>query len=465
MKLQKIKANKLYILLVLIGLTYIFRNIFELINIKFWMHDSAFYFSDYTGKLKEEGRWINYFLFNGIREINPLFSIFVHMLCLGYFSYKISNNIVKNEKISLMFSLAVISIPNFYSQIVWPVTSLPAFLFLFSLPYLSNKLSKNKLFLISGIIFFGTFSNLYFLLPLIYLPEFYSKEFSLKNSVQFIKEIILPWVVCFLIGYISANIITYLVTKQFITLASWRNPKPINSISQLAKNFDRVSNYFYRDLNQIIKSLGKINSIFLLFFGFMIIQKNKIYYIISCILVILALYVTTLYHGIEIAERTSLVSWIGIIFLILLNKIKFDKDGIINIILCLIVTISFARSSYKNIHNHSFLTQVYEKELVNGKLKLEPYKYNRVIILITDKEMNRLTSLISQREDLKVFGGMEGLYEIRRTIIPLLKSKGFTRFGGKPNSIIEIDNTDGIFIKSIDSESNLIININQDFVK
>lgn len=465
MKLQKIKSNRLYVLLVLIGLTYIFRNIYELINIKFWMHDSAFYFANYIGKLKEEGRWINYLLFNVIREINPIVSILIHMLCLGYFSYKISNNIVKDEKISFMFSLAVISIPNFYSQIVWPVTSLPAFLFLFFLPYLSSKLSKIQLFLISSIIFFGTFSNYYFLLPLIYLPEFYSKEFSKENLIKFLKEIILPWVICFLIGYISANIITYLITGQLITLASWRKATPINSISQLVKNFEKISNYFYRDLKQIIKSLGKINSILLLFFGFMTIQKNKIYYITSCILVILALYVTTLYHGIAIAERTSLVTWIGIAFLFLLNKIKFDKDGTVNIILCLIVTISFARSSYKNIYNHSFLTQIYEKELINGKLKLEPHKYNKVIILITNKEINRLTSLISQREGLKVFGGMEGLDETRRTIIPLLKSKGFSRFGWSPKTVIKIDNSSDIFIKSIDTESNLIISINEDFIK
>lgn len=459
------RKNLFYIITFIVNIFYIIQNFIQLLNIKFWRHDAAFYFTNYLGKLKEEGRWINYFLFNFIREIPPLLSISIHLICLGYFIYKIAFNITKDNKLSIIFSMIVINIPGLYSQILWPVTSLPAYLFLGVLPHLSTKFSKNKIFLLSGVFFFGTFSNYYFLVPLLYLDEFYSKEVSWENCIYLIKKIVFPWIGCFLIGYIFSNLITYILANQFIVLAKWRKATPIDSFKQFILNYNKISNSFYRDLKRIIQSIGNITAIIIIITNIFSIKKNKIYYLFICVLSILGIYATTLYHGIHISERTSFIIWIGLLFMFLLNNNDiFNKKYKMNFMFCFIVSLAFARSTYKNLKWYSSLTQIYSKELEVGEIELTPYRYNKVIILADNKQISKLNNIICERNNLIPFGGLEGLDQVVRTLIPLLKSKGFNKIEVQyPKNTIE-NRKNQIFIKSVDEDSNLIIEINNNFL-
>ena len=62
---SKISITKTILLFsVVVVAVYFFISLyFQVVHINVWRHDSIVMLPDYLGKLREEGRWINYFLF------------------------------------------------------------------------------------------------------------------------------------------------------------------------------------------------------------------------------------------------------------------------------------------------------------------------------------------------------------------------------------------------------------------
>ncbi len=46
---------------------------FEAMSYGFWRHDDISYLYNYDVKLLQEGRWLNYLLFDGLKSVSPKF--------------------------------------------------------------------------------------------------------------------------------------------------------------------------------------------------------------------------------------------------------------------------------------------------------------------------------------------------------------------------------------------------------
>ena len=144
----------------------------QLLGVDVWRQDSMYYVESYKDKLISEGRWINKLFFPFLRIIPAQICILLSYLCLGYFVYAVCNNISGNRKYALAVSLLCLNIPVLSVQLEWPETILFAFLFLPLTVSEAKKIPDYLYFPIFSILFFGTFSAFYFLLPLLFLPQY-----------------------------------------------------------------------------------------------------------------------------------------------------------------------------------------------------------------------------------------------------------------------------------------------------
>jgi len=310
--------NYLYFTLLLFSIFLALSIFYDILQIHIYRHDALYYMPNaetyYQSKVQSEGRWINYIFFNLFTHIPGSFlSIFI-LVSFGYFIFTAIYKWSQNYYYVLIVSLLFIQIPSFYDLITWPSTVAPIFLVLFLSIFLQKRLNIFLYYILFGILFFGTMSNYYYLLPLLYLSYFNDNDW--KQNLKFVSFKLIPaWAIGFIIGYIITQLIIYLNFNHFMTLASWRGPHYIHSLHDLVENILRSINYLERDIKSIF-----INKWLVVLFIFSLIvattdRKKDLLFIPLGIfsLVVLIHYITVLPVGIYISPRTIVATWVGIL--------------------------------------------------------------------------------------------------------------------------------------------------------
>lgn len=450
--------------LILIALALTIRNLYGFARISFWRQDAIYYLGHYSGKLGTEGRWINFIVFYLLKFIPAILSISIHYFAIGFFSYKATMGITKNSGLSALVAFAVINMTPITNQLMWPVTTLPGYLFLGAIPFFYKKFSTWSLFAICGIAFFGTLSNYYFIIPILLLGDLleYTKDKDFKESIVFtVKQIVIPWVVGFLVGYIIANLITALMVGHFIELAEWRNSQPVDSFSQLITNVENIISYIIVEFKYLYNSLGYILIGVAVVMSLISFRVKKISYAIICMLVALSVFGSTVLDGILISHRTVVPFVMAMLFLVTLPKFRFSYKYIINIFLVFGIVISFSISSYERINWYRIVSNNYYDEIIEGIENYDPKDFDAVIILMGNDEVADFTRAIEIENDINKPEGIEGLYSRMRVIIPPLKELGYKNFYENPSDY-EFEKTydsDSKIIKKIDG-NNLVIYFN-----
>ena len=207
-------------------------NLKEIMLVQAWRHDTIYYLGTYTEKLKAEGRWINYFLFEFLKIIPAHASALLSILFFGGFAWIAANKILSWKK-SLLITLLFLQINPLWSIIHWPAVILPAHFFLFLCAFLSRKYRYEYILALACVLFHGTFNNLYHLIPLLFLSE-------IKTGRQLFRFFVF-WLLFYVFGFAIAEFMTYLITDQFIQPGLWRQPHYITSLSALLQNLKMIS--------------------------------------------------------------------------------------------------------------------------------------------------------------------------------------------------------------------------------
>ena len=231
--------EKVAVILLLTVLGSLLLKVFE---IQVWRHDAIMMFSDYFWKMRAEGRWINYFIFPLLQNVNPHFSIVVAEICVFYFAYVVAIRLISFKRIAFLFALLACQLPSLYSIIGWPITVMPSFLALAFFAYVSNKVQPSVVFILGGIVFFGLFNNFYNLLLLLYVGKISHSNIKKGISLLFL------WVVSYLIGYIFMLCVCKVLTGDWgLAIESWRKPNPIHSYSDLIDTITYIDSVYTID--------------------------------------------------------------------------------------------------------------------------------------------------------------------------------------------------------------------------
>lgn len=446
----------LVLLIILFGCLYS-----QVLDINVWRHDAAIYLISYLGKLQEEGRWINYYLFPIFKEIPPQIAIAICLICLFYISYTLAWRYSKQRTLSLLFALAVLQIQAFYSIIGWPNTVLPAFVFLAFFVWLSAYVPYFVIFILGGIVFFGTFNNFYNILPLLFLNKV--KNFNYKELFNFI----VTWVLCFCFGYIIMLIVLKIVTGQnSLSVADWRLPNPIHSIEDLFKNTNRVVQDLKYHINLSGRSIFYLSLIAVLvdlfqtskqkIDGIRNITTGKVFLYVIVISVSLSCYIQSIPMGLGVGARTAFPLFLSILFICL---VIYKNYNIFSVVLLLGFSLFSFWNNYQSIVFYTSITNNFLSEV--KKIDSSPSTTALVIFCMSDQDVARVESAFYRNLHLKNIHN-EG-FGARMRIQPAFWSAGYRNFVWDIASCpLDKEKTTSVFSYTI-KNGNLYIWIREDF--
>ncbi|MGK0654919.1 MULTISPECIES: hypothetical protein [unclassified Methylococcus] len=311
---------------------------------------------------------------------------------------------------SLLLSLLCLQIYPLYLQILWPATSLPAYLLLAFAALIASRLGIWKFYMLFGVLCFGTLSNIYYILPLLHLnlaDEGESKDDA--NTTLF--RILSAWGCGFALGYFSMLSILCLATGQLgLELAEWRQPHFVHSVKDIAENIDRSATYFLSHIQNIFSDY--IRTWILL--AAMAIQflwnKNKRHNITAIIslAIIAAHYVIILPTGIIYSTRTAMATWSGIICLAFMASSSEGTRWLWLSPLAVLLTFSFAKQNESALAWYSTITNYWKTALLEST-PLPPHQYNGLVFFSNDEEVGASVDMISIRYGVQQGMGFERL--------------------------------------------------------
>ena len=354
--------------------------LYNFYNINVWRHDCIRYITSYQIQLQSEGRWLVYTLFDALRLLNPTFVGILNIIFIYIFLYISFRNIL-DIKISVLAAMVSILVPSIYMINLWPLVSTCAFMLLVIASLLHNKINYVYFFLFFGILFNGTLSNFYFLLPLLFI-----------NNKNFIK-ILLLWILGFLIGYIISNCIVYYICGTFITLSEWRQPHVVSSIADLILSIKKETNYFIYHLTFFKNSLW----IFPFAFLFCVLKNIKKTYkqIIVILSVTLSVYAQAIPYTLAVSTRTIIPFFIGLIFLFFF---AFNKHRITTSIFSIIFASIFFVHTYNNITYYKTINDIWYRSFNDLNIDLDII--DSLVMLSSDEDIAKNEFLLAYRHKI-----------------------------------------------------------------
>lgn len=315
----------LVVLLCLFGALYL-----QVLDIHVWRHDALVMFSDYMGKLRAEGRWLNYIFFPFLKRMPPHGSIFLCLVCWGYFSYTVAKRYTSDIRLQWMYVLLSFQLPAFYSIIGWPSTVLSAFVILALGAYLADRMRPAGVFLIMGILLFGSFNNFYNLILLLYI-----KDFAQGNRAKIIR-LFAWWIACYLFGFFIMLVLTKLIGGHWgLAIDGWRHSRKVRSLNDLVINLNTV----WHSLKDNVTLVGKKVSLVLLGvcvllslaerFGKSSQCRHTGYAVLAVVAVLLAGYAQSVPYGLFVVSRTAVGLYAAVFTLVLILLCRYRNLGIL----------------------------------------------------------------------------------------------------------------------------------------
>ena len=383
------------------------------LDIEAWRHDMIRYFPDYTWKLVHDGRWLNYLLFDVLRKINAHFSFILCLALFGVYIAAVAHRVTGERIGAFAITLIALQSPSLYMQLLWPITLLPAFMVLASSIYFSKHTSPVWFFAIYGILFIGTMSYFYFLLPLLYTSIYVSRESEplIKRASNIVVKLILPWVFGFVVGYLFASFIVYLASGKWgIQIEAWRGPNPVKNLDSLSDNLEKISLFIKRDLHFILDTMGVVLAIVLiaLFLYTWWNRRDRIDYLIVPVAVFLAIYATTIPIGINIDTRSVVSVWVGLVFAFLVVPNISGKEMVVYSAIVLLLVLRIYKINHDNLTWYMGVTKTYKEETLKV-IEHSPSMYKGIVMLSGKKEFEQAVNNINEELQIKPNYGIKTL--------------------------------------------------------
>ena len=403
-----------------VGAIFLFINIKIIWEIDIWRHDYIGYTSTYLNKLVAEGRWINYILYSVIKVIPPHLSIVIRLVSFFLIIFLSAQAVSKDYKYSLILALAALQANSLYPELLWPNLITLGYVILAVAYACHAKVRPWVYFLVSGVILFGISSVLYFVIPLFFINRIYQSG----NRTKELVNILIAWIVFYIVGYIAAQAVTYILAERFFTLASWRHPNPPNSLDAIVINIKTTIRYFEYTAFRFSGVGFKMGYLFnTALLGYFLYQKKFWQGGLLCVFVSLSVYANALPFGIAISPRTCLPLWLGGLFLVFLWPEMSHKEKQFAYIGLLIFMLNFFPLNKNSLEWYKTMTNVLKTELALV-IPSPPEFTQEVRLKMKDRVLFERVNKIAQNLGLE--GDIEeGVGSSKRRLVPALRSLGY----------------------------------------
>lgn len=359
-------------------------------------HDEFNCLGGYNGKLETEGRWVNYMLFPFLSLLNPFFVLCFNYLMLGVFAFSLFRNYTE-KNVALIAAFVALALPPVCLLNQWPLTLCPSFSLLVLAGFARRQLKPLSFFMLFGILFNGVLSHFYFVLPLLFVYE---------KLTSFFK-ILLWWVLCYVVGFCVAELVTLALCGTFIHFADWREPHYIEGIDDVVRYVSMVR----ESLNLQLKMIGGagvfvfIGAILLLCLRVKKDFSRCMAVGICTVPVALAAYAQSFPAGLTVDSRTLLCLHFAVLFLIVLGM---HRNPVLISVCCLLfcgrlTQVNDRQTTVWNTIGNRWVQQMRE-------LPYEPAEVNALAMVSTDDDFKSnadrikknlaMYSYTPQREDV-----------------------------------------------------------------
>lgn len=387
----------------------------EILSISMWRQNAQMYMDGYFDKLVSEGRWVNYLVFPLLKQVNPHLSLTVSMMSLGYFSYKCALNHTGDIPFALAFAMAAVQVPSFHSIVGWPLVTLPTFVILAVITYLSDKVRPAVLFLLGGILLFGALNNFYNLLLLLLLGRESGR--GLKGCLL----TLLAWGFFFVVGYAFALVMVRLLGGGWgLEIIAWRHPNPIHSWEDLFRNMQRALASLQEHLAPFGGTLLGIGLPLWLVCLFRRHGKRRADYLPAALTfglllaVALSCYVQAIPMGLAVYFRSAYPLFLAMLCLALPLFLVSRHAALAYVLLACIVYYS---SSHASVHYFATLGNTWTAQVHH--MDIDPKQTDMLHLCMTDREVRNAEQHVMQKEGLKngITVGMGTVWRFRSAFL------------------------------------------------
>jgi hypothetical protein len=230
----------------LLALLYLAAGYLKLPLLPVFGNDEVHYFASIQFQLVEDGRWLNYLLFRILTSVPlPIWSL----LYLGLFwlvSYRLARLATLDKPFGALVASALVLSTPVLEMSLWPASFVPALLVTcVALALHARGARYPVIYVVSGILYFGTIQTLYFALPLLFLPRFLDAGQSMRARNMLLFKHMLWWVAGSAAGVLCMSVmLRVLIDIWFPQPAAWRQANPVEDLSSLLQNMAMVTDRF-----------------------------------------------------------------------------------------------------------------------------------------------------------------------------------------------------------------------------
>jgi hypothetical protein len=404
-------TNKLlsYLALLLLSACYL-HTIYEFSTITVWRHDSLAYLDHYMTKFKSEGRWINYYCFELLKQTQGIVAYCITSVSILFFFWRVALPIVKCRVYTAIFALIAVQFPFLTEQMLWPLTSYPAFIVLGLSALLVNRMPYYVFFPLFGILFSATLNSLYFLMPLLFL-----KNINLKKTIV----IGVAWVLGFVFGYACSNLVVYLHTGEVIELARWRQAKHPDSLQDLINNFQYTFESLTRINHLLCDFIGRVGLVLcgLIFMLGCKLKRDSLFVLIllSCAL---AVFISVAPLGMLVPDRSGYMYALALLTLLFIREEWKGPVKSLHLIAMLYLGVVLSIANNQSINWYTTITGKVSSEFTEKLVPLMQIK-NKIYLLPKPAAWRQLIQKVEYCEGVSHVAG-ENLASSMR-IRPILR--------------------------------------------
>lgn len=343
-------------------------------------HDDLSQIGTYSWNLETEGRWLIYLLFDVLRYFNTHVALVADFGFIGIFGYLCARKWLNSGQ-SILIALLVMLTPSVVLFLDWPIIAMPSMFLLAISSLVCERMPLWLFFLVFGLLFNATFSNVYFLLPLLFLNE----------DSRTLLRVLLFWIAGFVIGFAIAELITYIICGHFIELGEWRKPNYIRSLSDISTNVLTALGFASRHIRYMGKVCGFTGFLCVVLFAWTH-RNNKIQGLTMLLvmgLVAMSCYAQSIPAGIVVSMRTAHCLYFSLILFVLVSC-RVNRFLLLSLVL-----IWSGRSLNMNTRNLEWQNTI-RSSFRDGiaSMGVSPVEVNGLVMLADDNDVYEIVKSI-----------------------------------------------------------------------
>lgn len=345
-------------------------------------HDDLSQIQSYYWNLEGEGRWLIYLLFPVLRCFNTYVALVADIVFVGVFGYVCARRWL-NASQSILIAMLVTLTPSMVLFLDWPIIALPSIFLLAVAAMVSNRMPQWLFFLVFGLLFNATYSNVYFLLPLLFLNE----------DSRTMLRVLFYWLIGYVMGFVVAEFITWAVCGHFIKLAEWRKPHYIRSWADIEMNILSALRYALSHMRYMGKECGLVVFLSIACFAWQYRNSKMRGLMMFCVLALVAMscYAQSVPAGVLVSIRTVHGLFFSLLMLVLVSCRNCRY------LILFVVLIWGGRCLYMNAKNLEWQNAV-RSEFYAGitHLNVSPVEVKGLVMLANDNDVQEAVKTIER---------------------------------------------------------------------